>query len=359
MRILVNGPSEKKKNLGGVANHIWGLKHYWKEDVRYNIVGKRSKRKGSGKYYVIWDIFKLIFKILILRPDYIWLNPSISPNALKRDFIFLNIAHRMGVKVAVFIHGFDINNFEKINKIWLRNNLNKATFVMVLAQDFRRRLIGIGVTVPIEITTTKVEDSLVKGFDINKKNYKDTNKLLYLARVEKAKGIYEAIDTYAILKTDFPELSLQVSGGGGELENAKKYVADKGIKDVAFTGFIAGKDMYDAYSTALLLLLITTHGEGLPTNVLEAMAFGLPVVTRPVGGLADFFENEKMGFISSSMNPEAFASGIRPIIEDRNKARNTGLYNYSFAKEHFFASNVASNLERLFKEYNKGGNFSD
>lgn len=45
----------------------------------------------------------------------------------------------------------------------------------------------------------------------------------------------------------------------------------------------------------------------MPTVVLEAMAFGLPVVTRAVGGLCDFFEDGKMGRITNSMNPMDYA----------------------------------------------------
>lgn len=48
----------------------------------------------------------------------------------------------------------------------------------------------------------------------------------------------------------------------------------------------------------------------MPSSVLEAMAFGLPVITRPVGGLKDFFENVKMGFITESKTLGGFAPRI-------------------------------------------------
>lgn len=353
MRIILNGPSSKMKNKGGVANHIHGLKKYWTIDVRYNVVGQRIPKPQNGKYWIVWDVIKFIFKLFLLRPDAVWINPSIGKNALRRDFIFLNIAHKFGIKVIVFIHGFNLENFKNIDKNWLRNNLNKAALILVLAKDFKNRLREIGVTVPIELTTTKVEDSLVSDFNIENKDYKNTNKLLFLARVEKEKGIYETIDTFALLKKDFPNLSLQISGGGKELIPAQDYVKKNGIKDVTFTGFITENEIKDAYSSALLLLLLTSHGEGMPTNVLEGMAFGLPIITRPVGGLDDFFQNNMMGFISSSLQPEDFAKGIRPLIENRELLKKIGVFNYNYAKEHFYASKVANDIESLLKKYIK------
>lgn len=350
MKIIINGPSEEQKNKGGVANHIHGLKKYWTERVIYNAVGNRGTKQGSGKYWLPWDVVKFTFRLIFHRPDFVWINPSITKNALRRDFVFLNIAHFLHIKVAVFIHGFNLANFEKMDHKWLASNLNNAAFIMVLAEDFKSRLQNIGVDKPIELTTTKVEDSLLEDFDIQSKKY-DSRKLLYLARVEKAKGIYETIDTYAILKSEFHDLSLQISGGGSELEPAKKYVKEKNIPDVTFTGFITSDQIKEAYETSLLLIL-TSHGEGMPTNVLEGMAFGLPVVTRPVGGIVDFFKNGEMGFISATLDPNDFAAGIRPMLLDASKAERIGKHNQDYAKKHFYASSVAKQLESLFRKYN-------
>lgn len=42
------------------------------------------------------------------------------------------------------------------------------------------------------------------------------------------------------------------------------------------------------------------YGEGMPISVLEAMAFSMPVITRNVGGIKDFFINGEMGFCTDS-----------------------------------------------------------
>lgn len=88
----------------------------------------------------------------------------------------------------------------------------------------------------------------------------------------------------------------------------------------------------------------------MPTVVLEAMAFGLPILTRNVGGLVDFFQNDKMGFITDSLEPKDFADAMVPYIKDKELARKVGAYNAQYAKEHFMASSVARQIENTIKE---------
>ena len=62
MKLLINTPS--LKILGGVANHYIGLRAFWTQNVKYNIVGRRGEKSGSGKYWLPWDIFKFMFRLL-------------------------------------------------------------------------------------------------------------------------------------------------------------------------------------------------------------------------------------------------------------------------------------------------------
>lgn len=346
-KILINCPC--LKHLGGVANHYLGLKPYWTECVKYLPISKRSRKRGSGKYWLPLDICKFIYQLIFFRPDIILLNPSIGLNALKRDFLFLNIAKLFGKKVGIFIHGFDIPTFESINKNWLCCELNKASVIFVLAEDFKKRLMDIGVTTPIELTTTKVDDALIKDFTIDSRDGK-SGCLLFLARVEKAKGIYETIETFKILKKEFPDIKLKIVGDGTELENIKQKINNEQINDIIITGRLSGKEIIDAYKSALLLLL-TTHGEGMPTTVLEAMAFGLPVITRPVGGLVDFFENGKMGYIDSTLDPVKIADGIRPFLMNPELTKSVAINNHRYALDNFMASSVTKHIETTLITY--------
>lgn len=155
MKILINTPHLSL--AGGVANHYKGLKPYWNEKVIYNQIGKRSEKSGNGVYWLPFDIVKFIVKIIFLQPDIILLNPSLGKSAIKRDFLFLKIAKLFGKKSAIFFHGFNTDTIKDLNTEYLRNNLNKCECILILAKEFANIVKSWGVTVPIHLTTTKVE----------------------------------------------------------------------------------------------------------------------------------------------------------------------------------------------------------
>lgn len=348
MKILINTPSLKL--LGGVANHYKGLRAFWTEDVMYNTVGKRNATKsGSGKYWLPWDCLKFIFRLLTFRPNMVLVNPSLGISALKRDFFFLSVAHALGFKVAIFIHGFNWEYAKTIDKAWAVRYFNKATQIFVLANAFKMELKTWGVTSPISLTTTKVDDTLLDGYDVERERDGKVKNILFLARVEKEKGVFITIDSYRILKEKYPYLSLTIAGEGTALSKVKQMVIEEHIPDVIITGRLSGKELINAYKNADLSSS-SSYGEGMPTAVLEAMAFGLPVFTRNVGGLVDFFEDGKMGYITDSLDPIDFATAMIPYIEDKNLTRQVALYNAQYAREHFMASSVAKRIETSIKK---------
>lgn len=342
MKILINTPD--LKIIGGVASHYAGLKLFWNEDVKYNVVGKRRCLKGSGIYCLPWDIVKFIFKLSVFHPDVVMVNPSLGTTAMMRDSIFINIANALNYKVAVFIHGFNWDYANKVDKKKLVNILNKASLIFVLGNIFKKELISWGIKTSIVLTTTKVDDNLLRDFTPDVRSSKVGN-ILYLARVEKAKGVYETIEVFNLLKKRYPDLTLTIVGDGTELSFVREYITYSHIPDVTITGGLSGETLIRAFKNADIYILMS-YSEGMPTSVLEAMAFGLPVFTRNLGGLPDFFENGKMGFITDSLSPKDFAEAIEPYIEDANLTRRVSLYNYRYANEHFMASAVCRRIEK-------------
>lgn len=347
MKILINTPYLSLP--GGVANHYKGLQPFWNEKIHYNQIGKRSKKSGNGIFWLPIDIIKFIIKIIFLNPDIILLNPSLGRNAIKRDFIFLNIAKFFNKKVALFFHGFNTEIIKELNIESLKNNLNKCKCIFVLAKEFADIIQLWGVTVPIHLTTTKVDDRLLENFDIDAKNH-DTKNILFLARIEKAKGIYTALDAIKILQEKHSDLTFRVAGTGNEFEKAKQYAIKNNIK-TDFLGNLSGTALVNEFKKANLYILPTTHSEGMPTSVLEAMAFGLPIITRPVGGVCDFFENGKMGQLIESLNPQEYADEIEKYIGDPIKGKETSQFNHQYAKKHFLASSVSKNIEKVLATY--------
>lgn len=345
MKILIN--TTPPTNSGGVANHYKGLKKYWNEEVYYNYIGRR---KGVPGYIILWfDLIKFAFKLITLKPDVVLLNPSLGKTAIKRDGLFLRVSNIVGTKTIVYFHGWDQKLAKDISNTPHKfvQLFNRADKILVLASEFKDQFISWGITKPVSLTSTKVDDELVFRSNPLKKEYGQT--ILFLARVEKVKGVFIALKAFKEIKKIKTESNLIIAGSGSALESAKKYVIDHNLQDVTFTGYIRGEELTQVFKSSDLYLFPTMHGEGMPTSVLEAMAFGLPVISRPVGGMVDFFENGKMGYLIESIEPDEYATETIEILANHKKLQRIGHYNYQYAKEHFYASHVAKQLEGHFK----------
>jgi glycosyltransferase involved in cell wall biosynthesis len=316
-------------------------------DVLYNYVG--SRRYIPGFLIFPLDLVKFIFKCLFKKIDLVVINPSLNRNAIIREAIYLRTAYLLNKKTIVFWHGWLPEMVEKINKNsnWFVSKFSKSSNHIVLAESFKNDLIRWGVKCPIYISTTKVDDDLIAGFDLYKKQ-KKTFTILFLSRIEVYKGIFIVLEAYKQLYEKHLNINLLVVGDGTQLNSAKDFSIKNGLKNIHFLGNLNGKELSDAFQEASIYVL-PTYSEGMPTSVLEAMAFGLPVITRPVGGINDFFEEGKMGYLIESMNPEEYAKKISHLIENKSIVHDTGLYNYKYANSNFLASKVVMKLESIFK----------
>jgi len=340
MLIVVSSFSE----LGGVSNHHMGLKSYWKLDVAYEFYGKRYSIPAI--FLFVFDLLKYTIKLCFGKYDIVMINPSLRRYQLFRDGIYLILAKLFNKKVITFIHGWDknlANHFiEKPNPFY--KVYNKSDIIYVLCNEFKTKLLKIGLKSNILLTTTKVSDSLVKEFNINKRSgiIKD---ILFLGRVVKNKGIFETIEIFQILIQKNPELTLTVVGDGKNLKESKDYVKRLKLNNVNFVGKKMNDEIIPFFEKADLYLLPTTHGEGMPTSVLESMAFGLPVITRPVGGTVDFFREGEMGYLIKSLNPQDYVNKISTLINNPNQTKKISKHNFIYAKSNFLASLVTKKME--------------
>ena len=130
---------------------------------------------------------------------------------------------------------------------------------------------------------------------------------------------------------------------------AEEYILQNHIEDVILTGAISGNTLIDAFKNSDLYIL-PSYEEGMATSILEAMAFGLPIVSRPVGGIVDYFIEGKMGHLISTFNPQDFYECIRQLILNPKLTQTISETNYLYALKHFLASTVAKDLEKILSE---------
>lgn len=133
------------------------------------------------------------------------------------------------------------------------------------------------------------------------------------------------------------DVHLLIAGEGNQYDELQKLVIDLGREDrIKLTGFVADTS---ALYQAMDVFALSSLREGLPNVVLEAMAFGVPVVATRIAGLPNIIEDGTNGFLIESGNQEELTFKTAELLADQSlrfnlgaEARATIESKYSFQK---------------------------
>ena len=231
------------------------------------------------------------------RPKKVIINSSLAKVGIMRDGMFILIGNLIGAKTVLYIHGFDEKALGM--KFFLNNGYFKADKIFVLSSQFKKQLQALGCNKPITISYNPIAIDLIEGPEKNmSKGGKKRLNILMMSRIVGSKGIFIGLEAFANLQKF--NVDLHIAGTGSDLDRAKQYVKSNNLKNVFFHGFITGEKKKRLLSDSDVLLFPTTHKEGLPINVLEGLAMGLYIITRPVAGINDLKKNYHLDLVAST-----------------------------------------------------------
>ena len=137
--------------------------------------------------------------------------------------------------------------------------------------------------------------------------------LLCHGRVDRRKGVFEAVGAYRLLRAEGREVRLTVSGIGPDYDEVRRAVAD--LPGATATGYADYADAPDLYRTADAFVS-PTHAEGFSNTILEAMATGLPVVSCRAVGVVDCLAHEENGLLAEVGDVDGLARQIARVLDD-------------------------------------------
>ena len=300
---------------------------------------------GRNVFGPLIDIWKLR-KLTKLTTDLIILNPSLGRRSFFRDAFLAKYLVYKNIPFVVIFHGWNLQFEKEIDKKFIsffQSTFGKAKKIFVLSNDFKDKLLSWGYQGEVVVTTTTVDAKLFDGSG-NTKNRKNENtepQILFLSRLIKDKGIYETISAFNNLINDKIVAKLIIAGSGEELENIVSLVGDN--EHILMAGHVEGQDKIDLYKNCTFYCL-PSYSEGLPISVLEAMSFGKPVITTPVGGLKNFFQDGVMGFFVQPKKSSELEVIFRTLLHDEELRNTIGNFNYNYAHQHIMSDKVAQKM---------------
>ncbi len=140
--------------------------------------------------------------------------------------------------------------------------------------------------------------------------------LVFFGRIGQRKGAFDLIQAFAALPAEQKDCTELILAGDGEVEQGRKLVESLNLQDhITFVGWI-NSEQRDALLLKADVFVLPSYNEGLPMALLEAMGWGLPVITTPVGGIPELVTSEKNGLLVTPGDVQQLSKAMKFLIEN-------------------------------------------
>jgi glycosyltransferase involved in cell wall biosynthesis len=166
-------------------------------------------------------------------------------------------------------------------------------------------------------------------------------------RLSPEKGFDVLIDAAAQVVAERPDVGFLLCGDGPLREALTRRAAERGLgARFVFAGF---RTDVERLLPGWDLAALSSHTEGLPVAVLEALAAGVPVVATAVGGTPEVVEDGVNGYLVPPANPDALARRLLDGLADEPRRRAMGAHGWRRARDQFSIRAQGSAYLRLFE----------
>jgi glycosyltransferase involved in cell wall biosynthesis len=336
---------------GGIAAVVSGYRGSNLEN-EYKMIYVESYKDGGKLTKLIKVINGLIHFIKVLlvdKPELVHIHSSFGPSFYRKMF-FIYLATWAQTPIINHIHGADFENFylnaSKKKRDLIEKIYNKCTMLIALSDQWKENLKEI---VPIDkIAVIENYSVLHKDVVLDRANRSLKNQILFLGEIGRRKGCYDIPKVVSKVADVIPDVKF-VIGGSGEIDKITKKLKEYRVdKNVTFTGWVRGKDKETVLRESDIFFL-PSYNEGMPMSILDAMGYGLPIVSTNVGGIPNIVHNGKNGFVCNAGDIEAFSKGIINILLNEKKCKNFGRRSYELIEQKYSLEKHCSVLASLYK----------
>jgi glycosyltransferase involved in cell wall biosynthesis len=346
--ILYVGP-DYKNHRGGIGAV---LSIYSKNIEPFNFIPTNTyKNKWYEVFVFFGSLFKLFFLLLKNRDITIVHIHGAKDGSIARKFFVCFIAKKIFSKKIIFhSHAGAFDEFYQrgswLYKYMCRFLINNSEAVIALSDrwdDFFKENFRIKKIIALRNPVEHKQPLVVK-----QKNNSPVV-FLFLGRIADHKGVFDLMDLVIEEQNSLRGKCKFLIGGNHEVDRLKKTIAEGGIEDLAeYIGWVQD-DEKDQYFYMSDYFILPTYHEGMPMTILEALSYGKPVISTPVGSIPEVIEHNKNGFLFPPGNKTQLKKIIFDVLDDRSKYDCMRTHAMNAAKN-FYPESIKTELEKLYSE---------
>lgn len=304
--------------------------------VDASVTGKRSVdsndrvdiKEEVNRCFSIWKNIKKELKGN--KFDVVHLNSACSSKGIVRDYISAKLIKRFNSKLIVHCH-CNIEDQLKGNTYFFDRLVRLADKVLVLNEE------SYNFTLKYKKDNVyKVPNFIDKSFVVDKKEINDEIKnILYVGHIRHTKGINEILEA----SKAFKDINFLLVGPmvDKDLEAKQDNVSFLGPKDHDEI-----KDLLNKCD----VFLFPSYTEGFSLSLLEAMAYGLPIIATDVGANKETIGDG--GIIVKTKDSDSIVDALNKL-NDKKIRKQMSLYNIDRVKTLYTSDVVLDKLVKLYE----------
>jgi glycosyltransferase involved in cell wall biosynthesis len=294
-------------------NQAWTSAYNWLKGKLMDKFLGRDFRPSLGRLLLSWWNWR-------------WRPEMIHVQGYTTTLLFvIDWAHAKGIPVAYEEHQTPDPQFN-----WWKgfeSTINKADRVIAVSEKSADGLREVcKVTRPIVVRNPLLSDPYPSGWQ---KAYNHENDRPFtvttVARLYVTKGLTYLLDTAALVKKSHPNIQFKVYGEG-ELRDELLAKADGlGLDGKSiFAGAFTSREELTRIMENTDIFLLSSILEGQPLVIVEAMAYGCPIVSTNVGGIPELITDGVNGLLCPPQEPQCLAEKIMMLVDDAAQRERLG-----------------------------------
>jgi N-acetyl-alpha-D-glucosaminyl L-malate synthase BshA len=261
-----------------------------------------------------------------------------------------------GIKIPMVttLHGTDITlvGNHPFYKTAVTFSINKSDVVTSVSQNLKEETYSLfDIKKDIHVIPNFIELDKIKNIAkiaTNRSVMANENEriITHISNFRKVKRIPDVIDIFYKIQQKIPS-KLMMVGDGPEKEAAENLCYKLGISDKVI--FFGNSNEIDKILSFTDLFLLPSETESFGLAALEAMAWGVPVISSNTGGLPEVNFDGISGYLSDVGNTQEMAQNAIKILEN-DKTLLEFKNNATTTAKQFDIENIVTLYENLYKK---------
>jgi glycosyltransferase involved in cell wall biosynthesis len=309
----------------------------------------QGKVSGSNIAFALRYALESAVRLLFLRPRVVYIDVPKDRLSFIRTSPVLLTALVLRIRVIGDLAGADFQflGSRSVIERYARWILRRLYRIRVLGPSVASTMHGHGLT-----NTVVVSNGIPEPPGAGERHAPDdVVRLLYVGKIAEAKGIFtllEGVRHWNLAR----RVVLHVVGEWESEETRTKVMeivqASELTDRIHFHGLLVNEAKWGAFRAAHILVH-PTYWDGQPVTMLEALAFGLPIVATPVGAIPDTFRSGEEGYLMRENTAAELIAGVQEILRDTPTYESYSRRARRAYTERYTLDRFADNMDRLLQ----------